>query len=103
MEVPKIEVVTERLLHEERKLNERADVRVRSERAMTGQQRSKAKGLKCHHCGKFGHIRRNCKEWVRTKSEARRKPETPQASQETRNKLKANRAEVRRRDSSSSD
>ena len=38
MEVPKFEVVTERLLHEERKLKERADVRVRSERAMTGQQ-----------------------------------------------------------------
>ena len=103
VEVPKFEVVTERLLHEERKLKERADVRGRSERAMTGQQRSKAKGVKCHHCGKFGDIRRNSKEWVRTKPEARRKPETPQASQETRNKLKANRAEVRRRDSGSSD
>ena len=103
VEVPKFEVVAERLLHEERKLKERADVIARSKRATTGQQRSKAKGVKCHHCGKFGHIRRNCKEWVRTKPEARRKPETPQASQETRNKLKANRVEVRQRDSSSSD
>ena len=68
-----------------------------------GQQRSKVKGLKSHHCGKFGHIRLNYKEWVRTKSEARKKPETPQASQETRNKLKANRAEVKWRDSRSSD
>ena len=48
------------------------------------QQRSKAKGLKCHYWGKFGHIRRNCKEWVRTNLEARRKPETLQASQVTR-------------------
>ena len=38
VEVPKFEVVTERLLHEERKLKEQADVRVRSERAMAGQQ-----------------------------------------------------------------
>ena len=51
----------------------------------------------------FGYIRQNCKEWVRTKPEAGRRPETPQASQETRNKLKANRAEVRWRESSSSD
>ena len=70
---------------------------------MTGQQRSKANELKCHHCESFGHIRRDCKEWVRTKPEARKKPATPQASQDTRNKLKANRAEVRRRDSGSSD
>ena len=78
MEVPKLEVVTEWLLHEERKLNEQEDVGARSDRAMTGQQRSKTKGLKCHHCGKFSHIRRNCKEWVMTKPETRRKPETPQ-------------------------
>ena len=103
MEVPKFKVVTERLLYEERKLKERADVGGRSERAMTGQQRSKAKGVKCHHGGKFGHIRRNCKNLVRTKPEARRKPETPQASQEIRNKLKANRAVVRRRDCGSLD
>ena len=56
VEVPKFEVVTERLLHEERELKKRAGVGARSERAMTGQQRSKAKGPKCHHCGKFGHI-----------------------------------------------
>ena len=103
VEVPKFEVVTERLLHGERKLKERADVSARSERAMTGQQRSKANELKCHHCESFGHIRRNCKEWVRTKPEARKKPATPQASQDTRNKLKANRAEARGTDSSCSD
>ena len=50
MEVPKFEVVTERLLHEERKLKEQEVVGARSDRAMTVQQRSKTKGLKCHHC-----------------------------------------------------
>ena len=43
VEVPKIEVVTERLLHEERKLKERTGVGASSERAMTGKQRPKAR------------------------------------------------------------
>ena len=62
--VPKMEVVTERLLHEERKLKERVGSERSREGAMTGKQRPKGKGPKCHHCGKFGHIRRNCNEWV---------------------------------------
>lgn len=41
MEVPKFEVVTERLLHEEQKPKEGAGDGARSERAMTGKQRSK--------------------------------------------------------------
>lgn len=60
--VPKIEVVIEHLLHKERKLKGWADVRVSSDKAITGKQRSKAKGPKCHHCGKFRHISRNCNE-----------------------------------------
>ena len=63
---------------------------------MTGKQQAKGKGPKCHYCGRFGHIRRTCKEWDRKKSDSSQK--------ESKNvKLKANRAEVRRRDSSSSD
>ena len=90
VEVPKFEVVTERLHHDERKLKGRADVGAKSERAMTRQQRSKAKGPKCHRCGTFGHIRRNCNEWVRTKPEGDQRHHK-RVSQETRNKLKANR------------
>ena len=71
VEVPKIEVVTERLLHEERKLKERTGVGASSERAMTGKQRPKARGPKCHHCGKFSHIRRNCNEWIKVFLEAK--------------------------------
>ena len=52
---------------------------------MPGKQRPKGKGPKYHHCGKFGQIRRNCNKEARS------------------NKLKVNKAEVRRRDSSSSD
>ena len=63
---------------------------------MTGKQRPKGKGPKCHHCGKFGHIRRNCNEWVKKKSDFNEK-------EARRNKLKVNKAKVRRTDSSSSD
>ena len=94
--VPKMEVVTERSLHEERKLKERVGSERSREGAMTGKQRPKGKGPKCHHCGKFGHIRRNCNEWVKKKSDSNEK-------EARSNKLRVNKAEVRRRDSSSSD
>ena len=94
--VPKMEVVTRRLLHEERKLKERAGSERSREEAMTGKQRPKGKGPKCHHRGKFGHIRRNCNEWVKKKSDSNEK-------EARSNKLKVSKAEVRRRDCSSSD
>ena len=58
-DVPKIENVTERLLHEERKLTEGVGSDGRREGAMTAKQRPKEKRPKSHHCGKFGYIRRN--------------------------------------------
>ena len=82
--VPKIEVVPERLLQEERGLKGRASVAANSERAMTGKRRPKAT------TGKFGHIRRSYHERVRTKFST--------SQRETNNKLKANRDVVRRRD-----
>ena len=94
--VPRVEVVTKRLLHEERKLKEQLGSERSREGAMTGKQRPKGKGPKCHHCGEFGHIRRNCYEWVKKKSDSNER-------EARSNKLKVNKAEVRRRDSSSSD
>ena len=57
--VPKMKIVTQRLLHEESKLKDRVAARIESEtKAMTGQHRWEGKGPRCHHPGRFDHIRR---------------------------------------------
>lgn len=94
-EVPKMEHVTERLLHEEQKLKDRG-VGDRSDKAMTAKHLHK-KGPKCHHCGKYGHIRRNCRKFAaEAKSDSSEKGNTKSVKQH------ANAAEVRGDFSSSS-
>jgi len=58
-DVPKLEVVTERLLHEESKRKGK-DTSSADVKAMTSKHRNPKKGIKCHHCGKIGHIKRDC-------------------------------------------
>ena len=64
-EVPKMEHVTERLLHKERKLKGRED-EYTSKKAMTVKQPFR-KGPKYHHCGKYGHIKKNCRKFFQEK------------------------------------
>ncbi|KAK3732471.1 hypothetical protein QZH41_003774 [Actinostola sp. cb2023] len=72
-EVPNMEVVTERLFHEENKLKERETVEKPYEKVMLG---TKSKNRpKCHHCGKPGHLKRNC--WsLKKEKEQQNKPES---------------------------
>ena len=70
-EVQSMEVVTERLLHEERKLNERETAS--SEKVMLG-KKLKNKGPGCPGFGKFGHIRRFCKDLYKGKQTKESKP-----------------------------
>ncbi len=58
-DVPKMEVVTERLLHEERKLKERLGTGTGGDKAMTVDRRLKRKGPRCHYCHRLGHIKRD--------------------------------------------
>lgn len=59
-DVPKLEVVIERILHQERKFNDRSEASLTKESAMTshGSSRGKSK-MKCYHCRRTRHIK-NC-------------------------------------------
>ena len=58
-DIPRMDVVTERLLHEERKLKDREDSGPSHEKAMMS--RFKKRSVECYHCGKMGHIKRDCR------------------------------------------
>ena len=75
-EVSSMEAVTERLIHEDRKANERETAS--SEKLFLGKKSKK--GPQCHGCGKFGHIRRYYKELDKNKHTEESKPEKHKAN-----------------------
>ena len=79
--VPKMDVVIERLTHQEHKLKDRGTTpRNTREEAMTVHYRTgRSKGPKCHYCGKYGHIQRNCRE--KEKSQGPNIQSSPHSSQ----------------------
>ena len=83
-EVPKMETVTERLLHEERKMRDREDTGPAKLKAMTA--KSQKRKFTCHYCGKPGHFRRNCRK-LAADNEKKDKPGTKE-----KEKHKANQA-----------
>ena len=64
-DMPKMEVVTERLLHEERKNMDSCTPRYDNEKVMTVRRKFNG-GPKCYHCQKLGHIKRNCPALMET-------------------------------------
>ena len=68
--VPKLEVVTERILHQERKSKERSESGSSTESAMTSRKSFRRKP-RCHHCGELGHIKKYCREF-RAEKEAQK-------------------------------
>ena len=62
-EVPKMENVTERLLHEEQKTKDREEIEGGCTKAMTAHNNfGQKKKFTCHYCGKPGHFKRNCRK-----------------------------------------
>ena len=92
-EVPKMEVVTERILHVERKQKEKINFDTSGEKAMTTKQQFNRKGPKCRQCGKFGHIKKNCRSSSSTEADDKRKHKDT--------KQKANAAEMKHMESNS--
>ena len=88
-EVPKLEVVTERLFHEERKLQEKSALESQNnvvsnphDALFVGSGRGKA-GPVCFFCGKHGHVKKFCdewKEWQKKKEDSESKKEAVQVA-----------------------
>ena len=83
-EVPKLEVVTEKLMNEERKLLEKNGSRDSNQYSSShdalftnGQNRSKYVPPNCYYCGESGHIKRNCEEWKRKQEETQEVSKQP--------------------------
>ena len=61
--VPAMEAVIERLMHEERKLQDREPSSESGvDGALTAKHRTRSKKPRCYACQRFGHIQRNCPE-----------------------------------------
>ena len=78
-DIPKLEVVTERILHQERKFQDRSEASSTKESAMTsrGSFRGKPK-VKCYHCGRTGHIWKNCSDLKAEKESCKEKSKASQ-------------------------
>ena len=70
--VLEMEVVIERLMHEERKLKDRGlSSEPGSDGALVARHKTRLRGPKCYGCQRFGHIQRSCPERAHSSAEPR--------------------------------
>ncbi len=75
-EVPKMEVVTERLLHEERKQKDK-EGSAGPFKALIGS----GKPVRCFHCNKMGHAKKNCRWLTSEYGKGKKKQESARQGQ----------------------
>ena len=74
-DVPKLEVVTERILHQERKSRDKSEAGSTTESAMTSRKAFRRKPIKCHHCGTLKEIKKYCR-YHKAEEEGRKERKT---------------------------
>lgn len=84
--VPEMEIVIERLMHEERKLKDRQESG--SDGALAARHKTRSKGPRCYGCQKFGHIQRNCPERTRPSTESSKSYEYSESKREGKKGMK---------------
>ena len=96
VEVPSMEIVTERILHEDRKLKEveSKDKENKREQAFyAGNSGGRREPPTCFHCGFKGHIKRNC-EVLKKELEKLEKQQKQNAKKSRGGKFKGNNANL---------
>ena len=63
---PKFEVVTERILHQERKSKDKPPT---ADGAFASQKHFRKRPMRCNHCGRLGHIRKYCRDLIKVEKE----------------------------------
>ena len=74
-DVLKLEVVTERILHQERKSKGRNEASSSTESAMTSRKTFRRNPIRCHQCGELGHTKKYCRD-LKAEKEGRKERKT---------------------------
>ena len=81
-EVPTMEVVTERLLYEEKKRTQRDTTCGKIEGAMTAKQRNRRP--RCYNCQNYGHFQQNCPQVSKTNARDERSSHNKSGRKDTK-------------------